>query len=263
MRLGASIWGFFHKQDPATWSSMAEAVDVVLRLDESLGIEIWGSRSREEAMVAGTKRAELADACQAAAFVTVHVQRQHWAWDPKTLRKEVDLAHQLRAETLVLHPVCFGLEDADDRPDWPEIVRIADYAAKFGVSLAVENIVDSVWSLDRILEELGDNPDETNVGVCVDVGHAALSKDAGLEPICNYLDRYAGQLLHLHLHDNTGESDDHLTPGEGSIKWARVFERIDRIGFSGTGVLEAHDPSITPRACLEQGLRFLGDAMDR
>jgi len=259
MRLGASIWGFFHQQDPDRWPSMAGAVDTVLQLDESLGVEVWGSRALDEPTVEGAPLLELADACEAAAFVSVHVQGKHWKWNPKGLRSEIDFAHRLQAETLVLHPVCLGLEHDDDRPDWPEIVRIAEYAAKFGVRLTVENIFDSIWCLDRILEELGDDPDKTNIGICIDVGHAALSHDAGLEPVCNYLDRYVSQLCHLHLHDNEGERDDHLIPGEGTVRWPRVLERLQRLEFSGTAVLETHQPGVAPRACLERGLEFLGD----
>jgi sugar phosphate isomerase/epimerase len=257
MRLGASIWGFFYQQDPATWPTLAGAVDDILAVDEELGVEVWGSRALDGPPVAGEELVELVSACRATAFVSVHIQGQYWLWNPSSLRREIDFAHQLGAQTLVLHPVCLGLADSDDRPDWPEVVRIADYAAKFGVRLAVENIFDSIWCLDRILEEMGDDPEETNIGICIDVGHAAVSKDAGREPVCNYIDRYAGQLVHLHLHDNRGERDEHLIPGEGTIDWLRVLSVLENIGFAGTGVLEVHQEGVSPQDGLRRGLTFL------
>ncbi|MBE0636405.1 sugar phosphate isomerase/epimerase [Candidatus Bipolaricaulota bacterium] len=260
MRFGASIWGFFYQRGPESWPTLAEAVDEIASLDKTLGVEVWGSRALDQPMVEGQELADLVDACQDAAFVTVHIQGQHWSWNPVTLRREVDFAHLLGAETLVLHPVCLGLQVPEDRPDWPEIVRIADYAAKFGVRLAVENIFDSVWCLDRILEELGDDPEDTNLGICIDVGHAAVSKDAGRESVCNYLDRYASQLLHLHLHDNSGMRDDHLIPGQGTIDWPRVMAKIRELPFTGTAVLEVHDPSATPKESLKRGLSFVKQA---
>ena len=257
MRLGVSVWGFYHQQDSASWPTLAEAVDKILTLDEELGVEVWGSPSLDLPPVAGKELVELVSVCREATFVAVHIQGQHWSWNPVTLRQEVDFAHQLSAETLVLHPVCFGLVENSDRPDWPEVVRIAEYAAKFGVQLAMENTKDSVWALDRILDEIGDDPETTNVGICIDIGHANQSTDAGREPVCNYLERYAGQLIHLHLHDNQGDSDDHLIPGEGSVNWARVFGILESIGFSGTAVLEAHQEGVSPCEGLRRGIEFL------
>ena len=37
----------------------------------------------------------------------------------------------------------------------------------------------------------------------------------------------------LHLHDNSGNWDDHLLPGMGNIKWPKVFDALDEIGYSG------------------------------
>jgi len=235
-------------------------MDEVLRIDDALGAEVWGSQALDQPMVAGQDLADLVDACQDASFVTVHVQGQHWLWNPASLRHEIDFSHQLGAETLILHPVCFGLVEEDDRPDWPEIVRIAEYAAKFGVQLAVENMKDSIWALDRILDEVGDDPEETNLGVCIDIGHANQSSDAGRESVCNYLERYAGQLVHLHLHDNRGEHDDHLIPGEGNVDWPRAFNVLNRIGFTGTAVLEAYQQGVSPMEGLRRGIEFCKNA---
>ena len=256
MRLGASIWGFYYCQDPESWPSLAGAVQAILAFDGSLGVEVWGSKALDHPPVVGKELADLVLACQDAAFITVHVQGRHWSWNPTNLRREIDFAHQLGADTLVLHPVCFGLVEEVDRPDWPEIVRIAEYAAKFGVQLAVENMRNSIWTLDRILDEIGDDPKKTNLGICIDIGHANQSNDAGRESVCNYLERYAGQLSHLHLHDNHGERDDHLLPGEGTVDWSRVLGVLDEIDFSGKAMLEAHQEGIPPQEGLRRGIEF-------
>lgn len=257
MQLGASIWGFYHQRDPESWPPLAGAVDEILSIDQDLGVEVWGSRALEAPMVAGEDLRDLVDACQQAAFVTVHIQGQHWSWSPANLRREIDFAHQLGAETLVLHPACFALVEDDDRPDWPEIVRIADYAAKFGVKLAMENMRNSIWLLDRILDEVGDDPEKTNLGICIDIGHANISEDAGRHPVANYLERYEGQLVHLHLHDNRGESDEHLLPGEGTVDWPHLLNCLQVFDFAGTAVVEAHEPQTPPKQFLGHGLAFL------
>ncbi len=257
MQLGASVWGVYHQQLPNAWRSLADAVDAILGVDPFLGIEIWGARSLDDPTVEGTALAELMDACSQAAYTTVHVQGRHMTWTPRGLRGEIALAHQLGAETLVLHPSCLGLSVPDDRPDWPEIARIAEDAAKFGVRLAVENLPDTMAFLDRILEELGDDPETSNVGICIDLGHAALSRDAGREPIRNYLERYDGQLVHLHLHDNEGTSDDHRIPGRGLIDWPQAVEAIQDIAYAGTAILEVYDPGGDPTEAVRQSVEYI------
>lgn len=259
MQLGASIWGFYYCQDPESWPTLSEAVKAVLAFDGNLGVEVWGSKALDHPPVEGDEIVDLIEACHDVEFTTVHIQGQHWSWNPGNLRREIDFAHQLGAETLVLHPVCFGLVNEDDRPDWPEIVRIAEYAAKFGVQLAVENMKDSIWTLDRILDEIGDDPEKTNLGICIDIGHANQSNDAGREAVCNYLERYSGQLSHLHLHDNHGERDEHLVPGEGTVDWPRMLGVLENIGFSGTAVLESHQEGISPSEGLRRGIDFFRD----
>ncbi|MFC2106618.1 sugar phosphate isomerase/epimerase family protein, partial [Candidatus Bipolaricaulota bacterium] len=69
-------------------------------------------------------------------------------------------------------------------------------------------------------------------------------------------ERYAGQLSHLHLHDNHGERDDHLLPGEGTVDWARVLGVLEEIDFSGKAVLEAHQKGIPPQEGLRRGIEF-------
>jgi len=259
MRFGASVSGFFHHAKPETWPSLAGAVDEILAVDDTLGVEIWGARGVDQPQVCGQDLVDLAAACREAAFVTTHVQGRHWSWNARHLRDEIDLAHRLGAEMLVLHPICFGLVQESDRPDWPEIVRIAGYANKFGVRLAMENTRDTLWALDRILDELGDDPEETNLSICVDVGHAHVSEDAGREPVVNYIERYADQLLHVHLHDNRGTADEHLGLGEGTIDWHRALAALDQIGFEKTAVLEFHPLQGESMAvAIEEALKLLG-----
>jgi len=257
-QIGASIWGFFGRRASKGWPSLADAARAVLSLDPSLGVEVWASQALEIVEASQEELAELADVCRSAPFVALHIRGAYWGWNPAHLRREIDLAGQLGAETLVLHPVCLSITRPEDRLDVPEIRRIAGYAAERGVQLALENMRDSIWLLDRVLEEIGDNPAKTNLGICIDVGHAHVSHDAGRESLPNYLERYAAQLLHLHLHDNRGESDDHLLPGEGTIDWPRAFRTLDRIGFAGTAVLEVH-PSEDVEVIdgIRAGLEFL------
>jgi sugar phosphate isomerase/epimerase len=256
-RLGASIWGFYFDTSTETWPELADAVHVVLGIDRTFGVEVWASKALDAPPATDVEIDALATACEDAAFVTVHIRGVYWNWNPTNLRNETDFAHGVGAETLVLHPICLGLLKPEDRLDVPEILRLADYAAARDVRLAVENMPDSMCILDRILDEIGDSPENTNLGICIDTGHAYMSHDAGREPVCNYLERYAGQLVHVHLHDNHGESDEHLVPGEGSIDWPRALRTLDEAGFDGTAVLEVHAAEVSLTEGIRQGLALL------
>lgn len=254
MQLGYSISGFYYQQDPRSWPTLPEAVRAVLSVEESLGIEVVDAKALHGVPVSGAELEALVEACSDATYAIVHTRMGFWNWNPVHLRQEIDFAKTLGACTLVLHSACFGLVEEDDRPDWPEIVRIADYAAQRNVRLALENLQDTVWALDRVLEEVGDDPKRTNLGICVDIGHAQLSEDAGRDPVTNYLERYAGQLTHLHLHDNRGKMDEHLLPGEGVVDWLQVFRVLHALGYQGTAVFETRQPGISPLENVQRAL---------
>ena len=256
-RVGASIWGFFNGQPRSSWPSIAEAVDSILSLDAELGVEVWASRELAEPGAMGFELQSLTEAASRAEFVSVHVRGLFWRWDPAKLRDEIDFAQRVGARTLVLHPVCFGLRRPGDPFDVDEVRRIADYGRDRNVQLSMENVRDSIWVLDRLLEEIGPDPEATNLGICIDVGHAHLSRDIEEDRVCGYLDRYADALVHLHLHDNRGERDEHLALGEGTVDWAGVIDTLRSNRFSGTAVLEIHGSEEPTLPAIERSVATL------
>lgn len=132
--------------------------------------------------------------------------------------------------------------------------EIGDIAAELGVTVAVENyypdrtvlhgeVYDySTWPSD--LAEQVAEIDHPAIGICLDVGHAALAASFfGFD----YLEECAVAaplVRHVHLHDNLrktcasvdpmdygdpiyGVGDLHLPPGHGSIPLAELFRRLD------------------------------------
>ena len=238
LSLGASIEGFFHGRKPGDQIGIVASARAVAAL--GLGVEVWRTRGAGDEQLTHELLPKLRAACAEAPFVSMHVSPNLWCWDPAGLRAEIELAGKIGAKTLVVHRETLGLIDPDSRPDIPEIRRLCAQARMLGVRLALENGPDSMWALDYLLEALGDKPEQTNLGICIDVGHAHISHDAGRQPITSYLERYRSQLIHLHLHDNNGTGDDHLSPGAGTIDWHAVIKTIGQIGYQGPAVLEIH-----------------------
>lgn len=252
--LGASVEGFFYGRAPSAWPTLTQAVGKIVSL--GLGVEFWASRGEGDPEPIPQMMEEIRCICEKAPFVSVHAHRELWRWDPEGLKREIALCHTLGARTLVLHRTSLGLHDPSSRPDFPAIRRLLQTAQGAGVQLALENGLDSLWALDRVLDEIGHDPARTNLGICVDVGHAHLAKDAGRQPIRNYLERYRGQLVHLHLHDNMQDEDDHCLPGEGSIDWSDLLRTLAAIGYEGPAVLELHPPG-DPLTALKEAREFL------
>lgn len=234
--LAGSTWGFFYQRDPDTWPTISEAVENLIALE--LGVEVWTNRGWEEPWVSSQLARQIKDACKGAPHLSVHTRPEHWQWDPHGLEDEINLCATIGAKSLIVHPGSLGLEGLDPHPDFPGIKRLANLARELGVRVILENTPNTMAQLDLALDGIGDDPNETNLGICIDVGHAYMSQDAGREPIRNYIDRYRGQLVHVHLHDNFGDSDDHLPIGEASIDWQNVVDRIGAIEYSGPAVLE-------------------------
>ncbi|MCI2425962.1 sugar phosphate isomerase/epimerase [Candidatus Acetothermia bacterium] len=233
--LGASTLAFFHNQD-YTWKMVAEATQRIISLN--LGVEIWTCPQRVGRILSNTDYAALRVAGTDAPFISMHTQLNRW--DRGALSQEIDQCTALGAMTLVLHNVTLDCHHPASQPDYPEIMRLAQLARAHGITLAIENGPDQLWFLDQILDRIGDDPQKTNIGVCIDIGHAYMSKDAGRQPIRAYLERYKEQLIHLHLHDNDGQGDLHRIPGEGLIKWPEVLETINKIDYHGPAVIELH-----------------------
>jgi sugar phosphate isomerase/epimerase len=101
--------------------------------------------------------------------------------------------------------------------------------------VALENLALSEEDLIRGPEGLRDLLTRfPQYGFCLDVGHALI--ELGPRGPLRYLEALGDRLLHLHLHDNHGQRDDHLPVGAGSVPWARLAPFLK--SFGGTAALE-------------------------
>ena len=73
------------------------------------------------------------------------------------------------------------------------------------------------------------------VGACLDVGHAHYQ---GSSPLHRWVEVLGPRLRHLHLHDNDGNSDQHLAMGAGTMDWPPLFAALRWQGLRPTATLE-------------------------
>jgi sugar phosphate isomerase/epimerase len=174
------------------------------------------------------------------------------------VRRSIDLAHELGARVVIVHP---GRVDVDpayesklvhlyhsgkfDQPEYVQakqqyetaraaqadvnmkavqqsLLELAEYADRLGIRLALENRfhyheIPLPDELDKLLNlGCGDV-----IGYWHDIGHAQVLQHQGFYPHEEWLRRFAGHMLGVHLHDVIGIKD-HLAAGKGVVDWEMI-----------------------------------------
>jgi sugar phosphate isomerase/epimerase len=152
------------------------------------------------------------------------------------LIKGLEAASQMGMDTYTFHPGLWS----DVSPSIGErvyqamrdsISRIDDSARDLGVRAALENMPGEPFVMCDGPEDLFHLLEGTDIGICFDVGHAHLS--GTLDQFLDLSPRFSN----VHIHDNHGQSDEHLQIGNGRIDFRRVLEGLG--GYQGRIVIEA------------------------
>ena len=138
------------------------------------------------------------------------------------------------------------------------------------VPIALENLALDRYDLLRGPAELEAITRHANIGNTLDVGHALVEGSTterddgtgagGLEAGLARLDSYVtglSHIIHLHLQDNDGSSDQHRTLGTAGIRWERLREFLR--GFQGTVDLEITGSADDVR----ESVRFVRELVDK
>ena len=168
------------------------------------------------------------------------------------IKRALEAAEQIPFRFLILH-----LGDRDDT--WglralehsiTAIEHLKAFASPLGVKLLVENLEGEVARPDHLIEILHSGH-FTDMGVCLDVGHAHLG-----DGIPASLEILRDRLRSSHLHDNHGDKDEHLWPGEGNIDWDTTLSGLKSAPQNPAGVLEIHYTlQETPESVVEKAQR--------
>ena len=92
-------------------------------------------------------------------------------------------------------------------------------AGALGVKLALEVLPNELSGARSLVHFVEDDLEGTDVGICLDFGHAHLDGD-----IVDAVEMVSEHLIANHVHDNGGRTDDHLVPFEGTIDEKRSTE---------------------------------------
>ncbi len=166
------------------------------------------------------------------------------------IRETLELSAELEAVAVTIHPGHCSPVSVKNRREYLEIHReslreITRWSEEYGVKVGVENMprfpILDAQNCDRLAEIIG----EIEIGVTFDVGHLNTTT----RDFDRFLELFGGRIVHVHIHDNSGERDEHLPVGAGTIPWRRVLPKLPEV----TRALEVNDLESARRS-----LEFLG-----
>jgi sugar phosphate isomerase/epimerase len=159
------------------------------------------------------------------------------------VKRALESAEEMPLRYLVLH-----LGEREDRwsPRTLEhamtaIEHLQAFARPLGMKLLLENLQNEVTESPNLVEivRIGHFKD---VGVCLDTGHAHIGGGisaaiAELSPL----------IRTAHIHDNHGQKDEHLWPGDGTIAWPETMQELNAAPQIAAAVLEInYQPEESP-----------------
>lgn len=114
---------------------------------------------------------------------------------------------------------------------------MADYARRYGVMLAVENM----WEFDpNIIGDVVKEIAHPNLRACLDVGHAHLFGEGEFEDWLTALDSL---IVHTHLNNNNGKVDVHMGFNQGVLNYHDVLARLRKLEKPPSMTLEMDEVS--------------------
>jgi len=171
----------------------------------------------------------------------------------KRYRHAFRAAAILRPKIIVLHPGYsekkfkgdIGAWLAQGLKTWPEFIKEAQ---RLNVTIAAENVFDKdPTALKTLVETVGSR----FFKVCLDTGHINAFADADMEgypPFEEWVKAFGPDIAEVHLHDNSGNADEHLPLGEGSIDFNRFFTLLKDYAKDPVYTIEPHGEEELKRA---------------
>jgi sugar phosphate isomerase/epimerase len=159
-------------------------------------------------------------------------------------RRSIIVSSILGVKWAVMHPVteCENIEydlDANLAHNHRIFDEFVELALKENVGIAFENMADRdlrrrFGTTTSELIALTNSYKDKNIGVCWDTGHGNRVYQDPVRPIREL----GSRIKALHVNDNHGNTDEHLLPFEGNLKWEEIMKVLKEVGYEGDLVYE-------------------------
>ncbi len=153
-------------------------------------------------------------------------------------QRGLEHAHEIEASCGVLHTGMHYWRHPQADPLAHEALAASLRALEgSSVPIALENLALTAYDLLRGPDELREVTHRHGMRNCLDVGHAHIEATRdGTTSIEAYREVLGDDIIHLHLHNNHGQRDEHLPTDQGAIDYRPWRDYLAR--FEGTICLE-------------------------
>ncbi len=164
------------------------------------------------------------------------------SFDPlvrETARNRFELSYraavQLNVQHLILHHGYVPHTSPTDR--W--LIRCTAFWKDFlqpkghGIRIHIENMLELE---PQLLADLIDSIGSTAVDANLDIGHAHCNS---AKTVLDWIGVLGNRIGYVHLHDNNGKEDEHLTFGKGTIPLKEVFSALEQLAPEACWAIES------------------------
>ena len=157
-------------------------------------------------------------------------------------RRTIEVAKTYGAEKVVIHG---GFNGQMYFPEWYVEQSILFWcqflATDPGVQIVLENVLetDPAWMLDIVR-----GVNSPWLRLCLDIGHANTYSKI---PVMDWLEAWAEEISHFHIHNNDGQFDQHNAPDVGTIAMDWLLQQAEVLCPDATYTLEVMQaaPAVT------------------
>ena len=140
-----------------------------------------------------------------------------------------EVAQSMGSLLVVIHPghlspASMRFPKAYEKIHKRSLEEIERYSRRLGIRVAVENMPAFPILDGRTCERIQELVDGTELYVAFDVGHL----NTVTRNFREFVDLLGDRIIHVHLHDNDGNTDSHLGLGKGSVPWEEVLKILPR-----------------------------------
>ncbi len=157
------------------------------------------------------------------------------------MEQSLEIGAMLGVRTIVFHAnFIASIHNERYRSQWTERqvefwTPLADRAQGLGLVLALENM----WEFDPyIIQEVLRQVDSPALMGCLDVGHARLFSSVDMDTWLRVMSPY---IVHLHLNNNRGEVDEHLSFDDGVINYQELLPKLRALPLKPAFSLEMEE----------------------
>jgi sugar phosphate isomerase/epimerase len=155
-------------------------------------------------------------------------------------KKYVEIFSELGIELMNVHPYYDRHQRSKTekfRANLELLKNVNGFCKSKGMTLMLENYIEPFDRPSSFLKIIKEVPD---LKILLDIGHANLNQKKN--QCSQFLERLGDRIVHIHLSDNRGISDDHLPPGCGTINWKEITTILKKNDYDGTITLEVFSP---------------------